>query len=152
MFESTVIGAIVGAVSRLAPEVMRYLDRHLDRRHELAMQEIMLRFEEKRPDGYKYAELAASGQDTVAMLDALKSSWADQFKTGRAWLDAISILVRPGVTYALAILYITVKLAMLVAAWSGSMEWAAAYGDADLSFMSGIMSFWFLDRQMSKQR
>lgn len=140
MFESTVIGAIVGAVSRLAPEVMRYLDKHLERRHELAMQEVMLKFEERRPDGYKYAELAAGGQETVALVDALKQSWRDQFKTGRPWLDAFSILVRPIVTYGLVGLY------MMVLAFG-----ARPYGESDIAMLSGILSYWFLSRAIEKQ-
>lgn len=141
MWESSILGAIVGAVSRLAPELLRYIDRHLDRRHELAMQEVMLKFEALRPDGYKSAELAMDGAQTAAMLDALKTSWRDQFKTGRPWLDAVSILVRPGVTYALTLLYIGVVL-------FGSRT----YGESDLALYSGVLTYWLLGRPLEKRQ
>lgn len=152
MLESTVTGAIVGGLFRLAPELLRYVDRHLDRRHERAMQEIALAFEEKRPNGAKYAELAMTGAETVATLDALKEAWRQQFNTGDKALDKVSILVRPGVTYALVALYLVAKVVMLGAALSAGAGLDKAYTPDDLAFLSGITTFWFLGRPLERRQ
>ena len=140
MLDSTMVGAIVGALSRLAPELLRYLDRHLDRRHELAMQDKAIEFEKVRPAGAKFAEMAMTGVETATTLDALKESWKQQFKTGNKWLDGFSVLVRPGVTYALTILYIGAVLFGI-----------RTYGTDDLALYSGVLAYWLIGRPMEKR-
>jgi hypothetical protein len=151
VIESTTIGLVAGGLFRLAPEFMRYVDRHLDRRHEEAMQRVALEFATKVPGGSKAAELAMSGPETVATLDALKEAWRQQFSTGDRKLDRVSILVRPSVTYAVVGLYVLVKLCMLMAACFGPLAFKDVYTDADVTFLSGITTFWFLGRPIEKK-
>lgn len=151
MIESTVIGALVGGLFRLAPELLKYLDRHLERLHELAMQQVMLQFEEKRPDGYKYAEMALTGAEVSATIDAIREAQKEQFNTGNKKLDAVSILVRPAVTYVLVALYVVVKIVMLGAAVASGAPLAGAYTADDLAFLSGITVFWFMGRPLEKR-
>jgi hypothetical protein len=54
----TLVGGLLGGVFRLAPEVLKWLDRKGERGHELAMQEKALEFEKLR-GATRMAEISA---------------------------------------------------------------------------------------------
>jgi hypothetical protein len=126
----TIWGMIVGGVFRLAPELIKFADRFLDRQHELKMQDKQLEFhkiEKYRPESV--------GLD-LASLSALQSSVGQQYKAENKW----SPYVRPMVTYTLTFLYAV----PLVFGWR---EYSLTF---DLNLLSGVLSFWFLDRVMKR--
>lgn len=128
--DATVIGMLIGGLFRLAPEGMKYFDRHLDRRHELSMQDKQIEFakiNEHRPE--MMPELRID-------MDMLSRSVDKQFKLEGKW----SPYVRPFVTYALLAIYV-VPLAL---------QWRSYSEQADLPMLAGILNFWFMDRVVKR--
>lgn len=78
-------------VFRLAPEILKWMDRNGKRGHELAVQDNALEFEQIR-GAQRIAETGA--------IDALKDATRTQGeKTGVRWVDALPPSVRPIITY-----------------------------------------------------
>lgn len=140
MLDSAAIAALAGFAARALPEVLKAVNLHLDRRHELAMQAYALAFEKERGPGYTKDALAYSGAEMALQMDALREAWKDQTRTGIAWLDGLSISVRPGITYALAGLYIAAKTYLTL------VEKPGGYGEIDVQVFTGVLSFWMLGR------
>jgi len=55
----TLLGGLLGGVFRLAPEILKWLDRKGERGHELAMQDKALEFEKLR-GAQRMAEIGAA--------------------------------------------------------------------------------------------
>lgn len=135
-------GAVGGGALRLAPEVLKYFDARAERAHELKMQEIQLEFTkvlgqtrvpEKTLDDVDMAVLASRFVDRTE--EVADGQWP--------WVAAASALVRPAVTWWLVALYSVVKIASLA---SGHLS----YDDNDLAMLNGVLTFWFLNRTLTK--
>ncbi len=148
----TLLGGLLGGAFRLAPEVLKWFDRKGERGHELAMQDKALEFEKLR-GAQRMAEIA-SHSDTAwntGALQALKESVAAQGRgSGVKWADALSISVRPVITYWMMGLYCAAKTACFVGAVGGGVAWGAAvqaaWTEADQALWAGVLNFWFLGR------
>lgn len=152
----TLLGGLVGLVSRSVPEVLKWIDRKQERAHELALQASALEFEKLR-GAQRMGELGASADAAYAAsaMDALKTSISAQaVKSGIAWVDALSTSVRPIVTYAFFGVYAATKAAAVYSAltlgssWSDAIQWA--WSPADMALFSGILNFWFLGRAFER--
>ena len=148
----TLLGGLLGGAFRLAPELLKWLDRQGERRHELAMQDSALEFEKLR-GAQRMAEIGAAGDaafDTGA-IEALRQAIGAQGRpTGVRWADALSTSVRPVITYGLMGLYCAVKAAIVAMALRTGAGWEAtvlrAWSEADQALWAGVLNFWFLSR------
>lgn len=154
----TLLGGALGGVFRLAPEVLKWLDRKGERGHELAMQDKALEFEKLR-GAQRMAEIGASADAAwnTGAIEALKESIAGQSRqTGAKWVDALSASVRPVITYWFMGLYCAAKTAAFFAALSAEATWAATieagWTDADQALWAGVLNFWFLGRVFDRVR
>ena len=135
----TLLGGLFGGLLRLAPEVLKWLDRKDERKHELDMQDKALAFEDRRQAG-KMAEYGAALDQTqfAALSEAFKQQAAADAGAGK--FAALSSSVRPVVTYALVALYAGVKLA------HGDFLWT----DEDQGLLASVLGFWFVSRAITK--
>jgi hypothetical protein len=154
----TLLGGLLGGAFRLAPEVLKWLDRNGERSHELAMQDKALEFEKIR-GAQRMAEIGASAEAAwnTGAIEALKDAVRTQGeKTGVAWADALSSSVRPVVTYWFMALYCAAKTAAFTAAINGGALWSVAvvhaWTEADQALWAGVLNFWFLGRVFDRVR
>ena len=154
----TLLGGLLGGAFRLAPEVLKWLDRKGERGHELAMQDKALEFEKIR-GAQRMAEIGASADAAwnTGVIEALRDAVRTQGeKTGVAWADALSSSVRPVVTYWFMALYCAAKTAAFTAAINGGALWSVAvvhaWTDADQALWAGVLNFWFLGRVFDRMR
>ncbi|WP_157314550.1 hypothetical protein [Chitinibacter sp. GC72] len=154
----TLLGGLLGGAFRLAPEILKWLDRKGERNHELAMQDKALEFEKLR-GAQRMEEISASATAAwnTGALDALKESIIGQSRhSGAKWADALSTSVRPILTYWFMALYCLAKIAIFACAMQGCMEWAAAatlaWQEADQALWAGVLNFWFLGRVFDRVR
>jgi len=154
----TLLGGLLGGAFRLAPEVLKWLDRRGERGHELAMQDKALEFEKIR-GAQRMAEIGASAEAAwnTGAIEALKDAVRTQGeKTGVAWADALSSSVRPVVTYWFMALYCAAKTATFTAAINGGALWSVAvvhaWTEADQALWAGVLNFWFLGRVFDRVR
>ena len=154
----TLLGGLLGGAFRLAPELLKWLDRKSERGHELAMQDKALEFEKIR-GAQRMAEIGASADAAwnTGAIEALRDAVRTQGeKTGVWWADALSSSVRPIITYWLMALYCAAKTVAFVAALNAGAGWGAAvlaaWSEADQALWAGVLNFWFLGRVFDRGR
>ena len=154
----TLLGGLLGGAFRLAPEILKWLDRKGERGHELAMQDKALEFEKLR-GAQRMAEIGAAADAAwnTGAIDALKEAVADQgHRSGVRWADALSASVRPVITYWFMGLYCAAKTAAFAAAVSAGAGWGEAilhaWTEADQALWAGVLNFWFLGRVFERVR
>lgn len=154
----TLLGGLLGGAFRLAPELLKWLDRKGERGHELEMQDKALEFEKLR--GAQRMDEIGAGADAawnVGAIETLREAVRTQGeKTGVRWADALSSSVRPVITYWFMALYCAAKTAAFVAAIEGGADWGVAivqtWTDADQALWAGVLNFWFLGRVFDRVR
>jgi hypothetical protein len=154
----TLLGGLLGGVFRLAPEVLKWFDRKSERGHELAMQDKALEFDRLR-GAQKMAEIGAAADAAwnTGAIEALRDAVRTQGeKTGVRWADALSVSVRPVITYWFMALYCAAKTAAFVGALTAGVGWSAAvlqaWTEADQALWAGVLNFWFLGRVFDRVR
>ena len=154
----TLLGGLLGGAFRLAPELLKWLDRRGERGHELAMQDKALEFEKLR-GAQRMDEIHASADAAwnTGAIESLREAIAAQGKrSGVRWADALSVSVRPIITYWFMALYCAAKLATFAAALTAGQGWAVAatqaWTEADQALWAGVLNFWFLNRTLEKAR
>ena len=154
----TLLGGFLGGAFRLAPEILKWLDRKGERGHELAMQDTALEFEKLR-GAQRMSEIgaAADGAWNTGAIETLREAVRAQGeKTGVAWADALSSTVRPVITYWFMALYCTAKAAAFAAAVTAGATWGVAilnaWTGADQALWAGVQNFWFLGRVFDRVR
>lgn len=150
MILETLLGGVFGGVLRLAPELLKLLDRKSEREHELKMVELEHNFAKTQAE----AQLRqAEYQLTAKEFETLGHAFTEQGKMAAAsgWLIAgINALVRPITTYLFLLGYFLVKLAMYSLAIDANTPWpevvTAIWTKDDTSILFMIISFWFVGR------
>ncbi len=148
----------MGGAFRLAPELLKWLDRKGERGHELAMQDKALEFEKVR-GASRMAEIGSQADAAwnTGAMEAFKEAVAGQGRpSGVKWADALSTSVRPIITYWFMALYCAAKVAAFVAALNAGAGWGAAalaaWSEADQALWSGVLNFWFVGRVFDRAR
>jgi hypothetical protein len=152
----TLFGGVLGGIFRLAPEVLKMLDKKGEREHELKMLSAEMEFAKLRGE---ISMRETQAQMTVAELDAMAIAIKEQGETARAagqWVAAASAMVRPAVTYWLVALYSIVKLAGILQGLATGADWKAvliaAWGQDDMAMLMLVLTFWFVGRVWERAR
>lgn len=150
MLAESVLGGLFGGLLRLAPELLKFLDRKGERAHELAMLGAETEIVKARGE---IAMRQAESMLDVATLDAMGKALEGQAAMARAGgkaISAISALVRPLVTYWFVALYSIHKIALLSMAAAAGQSWqevfTTSWGEQDWGIFSMILVFWFVGR------
>ena len=151
------IGTAIGIISRLIPEILKFLDTKNERKHELAMQDKALEFQ-KLTGAQRIEEISAQGQQdwNKGAIEALKTAIEGQDKpSGIPLIDGFSKLMRPLITFQwVIILYPAVIVcSFIVLVQSGTPVLQAlpqVFGEPEKALVDSIVSFWFLDRVIAK--
>jgi hypothetical protein len=154
----TLLGGLLGGAFRLAPEILKWMDRNGERSHELSMQDKALEFERLR-GAQRMGEIGAAADAAwnTGAIEALREAVAAQGqRSGVRWADALSISVRPVITYWFMALYCAAKTAAFVAAVTAGANWGTAvlhaWTEADQALWAGLLNFWFLGRVFDRVR
>jgi len=154
-----ILGSLLGGIFRLAPEVLKHLDKKNERQHELAMFDKQCELEKVRGQ-IKLEEIGAQRDMAidVGVMDAFKAAIDQQtemVKAAGGWVASLSASVRPVMTYFLLMLYGAAKTATMVIAYHHDQSLAevlkAAWGVDDMALLSGVVNFWILDRTLAKR-
>jgi hypothetical protein len=155
MFEA-LFGSLLGGLFRLAPEVLKWLDRRGERDHELKLLSAEMEFYRLRG---QIAIKQTEAMMTVAEMDAIAAASQEQGQTARAAgkvIAGISALVRPSVTYAFVGTYFAVKAAAYSLALDQHGRWdevlVQMWNKDDMAMLMLILTFWFVGRVWDKAR
>lgn len=159
MIFETILGGALGGILRLAPEVLKWMDRNNERQHELAMFDKQLEADRLRSEQH-LAEIQAQGQVTLDAggLSALTEAIRGQGQmTGVPWIDGLNQSVRPFLTYWWVVVLSTAALAaqfiLLLQGGTPPVEAIIQlWGPEEKTIVAGMINFWFLDRVIRKQQ
>lgn len=153
----TLIGTLFGGLFRMAPEVLKWLDRKDERGHELAMFDKQLEADRLKGD-QQLAQINAQADASIgaaeiqAIIEATKAQGA---QTGIKWVDAFNAVIRP----LLALQWLIVLWpAVVVAGFALAVQHGtdplvalrAAFGVDEKALAASVASFWLVDRSLRK--
>lgn len=148
------LGSIFGGLFRLAPEVLKFMDKKNERAHELQMFTLQTDLEKMRGQ-FKMEERYVD--HSIAQIDAIKEAFKEQAETAKAagwFVAAISGLVRPGITWVAFGMYLTVKIVGLMMAFDASADWREvilkSWDEDDFAMLNMMLTFWFIGRSIEK--
>jgi hypothetical protein len=149
------LGSIFGGLFRLAPEVLKWLDRKDERLHELKMFTLQTDLEKVRGE-YRMEEKYVDF--SKASVDAIGEAFKQQAKAdskAHKWVASVSALVRPGITWLLFGLYTTVKIVSICYAVNSGLPamqiMQEVWTPDDFSMLMMILTFWFIGRSIEKR-
>jgi Holin of 3TMs, for gene-transfer release len=142
----TLLGALLGFIGSLFPELFKQVSDWRDKQHELKLLELQMQ-QAANQNTYRMAEIETYGD--IETSKALYTTW----KTDVPWVDALNGTVRPVIAYAFFALYASLKLmqfSMLDVANPLPWQLAALWNEEDQAIFAGIISFYFGSRAMKK--
>jgi len=149
------LGSIFGGLFRLAPEVLKWLDRKNERSHELEMFRLQTDLEKLKGE---YQLENRYVDHSIASLDAISAAFKQQGEADAKawkWVASLSALVRPGVTYILFGMYCVFKASVISYAFSNGADWRDVAGSTwtvdDFSMLNMILTFWFVGRAIERR-
>lgn len=159
LFGGGVLGSLIGGAFRLAPEVLKWLDRKDERSHELAMFDRQCQLEQARGE-QKLAEIGAQrdlaiDSGVMGAFQAAMQQQSEMVKAAGGWVASLSASVRPVMTYYLLMLYGAVKTASVLLALDAGgtiaqvlpRHWTAD----DMALLCGVVNYWIMDRTLAKR-
>ena len=154
-----ILGSIFGGVFRMAPEVLKWLDKKNERSHELLMFSRQCDLEQLRGQ-QKLAEIGAQREAAVdvGVMDAFNNAitqQAEMVKSAGGWVASLSASVRPLVTYWVLFVW------SFIHGWFAWNAWLAGAPAVEVfktmmtpdfsALLSGTINYWFLDRTLAKR-
>ena len=150
------LGSIFGGLFRLAPEILKLLDKKNERAHELNMFRLQTDLEKLRGE-FRIEERYVDY--SIQQLDTIKAAFKEQQETAKqaGWfVSAISALVRPGITWCFFFMYAAVKAAALVIAFQTNAPWyevvSQVWDTDDFGVFTMCLTFYFVSRPLEKYR
>lgn len=148
------LGSIFGGLFRLAPEVLKFLDKKNERAHELSMFQLQTDLEKMRGEfrvEEKYVDYS------IQQMDTIKEAFKEQAQTAKeaGWFASfITAITRPGLTWIAFGVYVAVKAAGLTIAFQTNANWAEvltkSYDEDDFAMLNMMLTFWFVGRSIEK--
>lgn len=149
------LGSIFGGLFRLAPEVLKWLDRASERKHELEMFKLQTDLEKMRGEYRLEHRYVDHG---IAQLDAINEAFVQQGKADAKaykWVASLSALVRPGITWLLFGMYMVFKAVSMSYAIDSSIPWKEfvlnTWTSDDFSMLMMILTFWYVGRSIERR-
>jgi len=155
-----VLGSVLGGLFRLAPEVIKAVDRKNERSHELLMFDRQCKLEEQR-GAQKLAEIGAAREAAVdsGAMDAFKLAISQQAEmvsaSGSGFVASLSASVRPIITYWILGLWSFLHAWYCYETWRVGLDPMASFKimlTPDFAaLVAGTINYWFLDRTLAKR-
>lgn len=153
----TLLGTLFGGAFRLAPEVLKWMDRKDERAHELAMFDKQLEADKLKGD-QQLAQINAQADASIGAAEVqaiIEATKAQAMQTGIKWVDALNALVRPLLAMQWLIL---LWPAVIVAGFALAIQHGtdplvalrAAFGVDEKAMAASVASFWLVDRSLRK--
>lgn len=153
----TLLGTLFGGAFRLAPEILKWMDRKDERSHELAMFDKQLEADKLKGD-QQLAQINAQADASIGAAEVqaiIEATKAQAVQTGIKWVDALNALVRPLLAMQWLIL---LWPAVIVAGFALAIQHGtdplvalrAAFGVDEKAMAASVASFWLVDRSLRK--
>lgn len=153
----TLLGTLFGGLFRMAPEILKWLDRKDERAHELAMFDKQLEADRLKGD-QALAQINAQADANIGAAEIqaiIEATKAQAVQTGIKWVDAFNAIIRPLLALQwLIVLWPAVVLAgFALAVKTGGdplVALRATFGVDEKAMAASVASFWLVDRSLRK--
>lgn len=153
----TLLGTLFGGLFRMAPEVLKWMDRKDERAHELAMFDKQLEADKMKGD-QQLAQINAQADASIGAAEIqaiIEATKAQATQTGIKWVDALNALVRPLLAMQWLIL---LWPAVIVAGFALAIQHGtdplvalrSVFGVDEKAMAASVASFWLVDRSLRK--
>lgn len=135
---SAFIGSLAGFLSSFIPELFLFLKDSKDKAHELKLID-------RQIEALKFG--AHSRLDEIELKSAAEESkylYLHATPSNIKWVDGLSALVRPLITYSFFLLYIVFKVTIFVQSGANLNVWT----NEDQGIFCAVISFWFGQRSL----
>ena len=156
MLES-IIGTLLGGTFRLLPELLSWLDKKDERKHELAMFDKQIESDKLKVEAQqKLVETEGDIKLEQADIEAIVAATKEQGKlTGIRWVDAFSAVIRPlmALQWLIVLWPMVVITGFILAVRFGTDPLVAVrqmFGPEEKALATSIASFWLVDRSLRK--
>lgn len=153
----TILGTILGGAFRMAPEILKWMDRKDERAHELAMFDKQLEADkQKGAQAQALADTQANAAIGTAEIQALiEGTKAQAVQTGIKFVDGINAAMRSLLTFYWCVVLYTAALiaqfAVLVGHGASNTDAILAlWGPQEKAIVASMIAFWFVDRSLRK--
>lgn len=153
----TLLGTIFGGLFRLCPELLKWLDKKDERKHELSMLDKQMESDRLRAQ-MEIQKINAEadvllGQKEIEAIIAATN--AQGKKSGVRWIDGMSSLMRPLITIWWVVFLYTAAMGLqfyglLKFGTSVPTAILTVFGPDEKAIAASIISFWFVDRSLRK--
>jgi hypothetical protein len=142
----TLLGSLIGFLGAAFPDILKLYRDKADREHEIRI--LALQIEQQKQGAAQRLEEIRTSADISESVALYKT-----YQTGVRWVDALNGTVRPLLAYAFFVLYATAKLLQFYVIAPNDVAMIGMLWQAeDQAIFSGIISFYFGQRAMSKLR
>lgn len=142
----TLLASLVGFLSSLFPEIIKYFKDINDKKHELNILQLQIE--------YSKAEQRRSLEEIHVSRDMLEhASLYSTYKSDIRWVDSLNCSVRPVLAYSFFLMYIFMKYLQFQAIKSSAhvIEYLdVVWNIDDQAIFAGIISFYFGQRTFRK--
>lgn len=138
------LGSLAGFLSSLIPEIFGFIKDKRDKAHELAL--VKLQIEAGKNSSSSRIDEVVIKSD----IDKERLLYSHAKPIGISWVDALSALVRPLITYSFLALYVGIKLTIIFSYQIGICM--PVWTNEDEGLLSVIMGFWFGNRMINKYK
>jgi len=148
---AVVTGGLGGGLLRLAPELIGLFKRRMDYTQETKLRQLDADIA-SRHGAQRLQEIIEEGDVKLDLAQADLHRLALQsqsIKSGIPWLDGINISVRPVITYGYFLWFIASHVAAM---WVSAEVYNRMWGPEESLVLSGILSFWFVNRVIHHSR
>ena len=157
MFETIgtgLFGGLLGGLFRLAPEVLKLLDRKNERSHELKMFTLQTDLEKLRGQfrmEEKYVDHSKASLDAIS--DAFKQQ-SEADKRSGWFIASLSASVRPGIAWVMFAMYCAVKVTTMVYGINSGMSLmsltSVIWTTDDVGILMMILTFFYVGRSIER--
>lgn len=145
----TLLGSLIGFLSSLFPEIIKFFGDKADKAHELAVMDKQIEMAKMNIQAkLDEINIQADVQESEAIYKT--------YNSGVRWVDALNGIVRPFVAFALVFEYVWIKFLVYQhlndAAAPVAFMIETMHDNEDMAIFAGVLSFYFGNRAMSKLR
>jgi hypothetical protein len=148
---------IIGGLARLAPEVLKTLDRSNERKHELALVDANIRAEDSRAkNAQDELSMTHDAANNAAELQALIEATKAQAQEAQGtWAAGFSAMIRPmmATQWVLCLWPSVVVAGFVLSVHQGTpplIAMSTAFGESERALAQAIAAFWLVDRSLRR--
>lgn len=138
-------GSLAGFISSFIPEIFNFFKDAKDKKHEIEIIKLQI-------EAMKYTKSSRLNEiylkADIEQAKHLYSSYTSH--VGVKWVDSMSALVRPLITYSFFLLYVTLKLLALVSYYGAAS--LPVWTEEDQAIFCAVIGFWFGARAFGRHR